>query len=135
MNATEILAHHFIVAAIWADAPEGTNPRPTKQAVNHAKRRAWEFLEIVGPEMLETIAPAYWAHPDCGGSIYGALGHDLWLTSQGHGAGFWDRNTLTQHQRDTLSEVARRFRGVYPECHRGWLYFHGQGPINLERVA
>ena len=24
-------------------------------------------------------------------NVWGCIGHDLWLTSQGHGVGFWDR--------------------------------------------
>lgn len=32
------------------------------------------------------------------------LGHDLWLTRNGHGAGFWDRG---KEHGDTLSELAK----------------------------
>lgn len=34
------------------------------------------------------------------------LGHDLWLTRNGHGAGFWDRDELPQHARDELTAAA-----------------------------
>lgn len=41
------------------------------------------IMDEVGPELLDQL----WAWP------YGAegFGHDLWLTRNGHGAGFWDR--------------------------------------------
>lgn len=130
----KILARHYIVAALWANGPEDSNPRPTRQAVDFAEKRAWEFLEIVGPDLLQTISPDYWQHPDCNGSIYAALGHDLWLTSQGHGVGFWDRDTLDEETREKLTRAADKFDRVYPEFYRGWLYFHGSGPLSLERV-
>jgi hypothetical protein len=37
------------------------------------------------------------------------LGHDLWLTRNGHGAGFWDRNELKKDGLgDKLSDIARK---------------------------
>lgn len=36
------------------------------------------------------------------------LGHDFWLTRNGHGAGFWDRGFPNG---DALSEIARGFGG------------------------
>jgi len=34
------------------------------------------------------------------------FGHDLWLSSQGHGAGFWDRGGLPQASLDALHDAA-----------------------------
>lgn len=36
-------------------------------------------------------------------------GHDFWLTRNGHGTGFWDRQVLEPDLGDALSEVARKF--------------------------
>lgn len=125
----EVMARHFIIAAIWADAPEGTKPRATKQAIEAAKQICLAFCESVGPEALREVQRAkhdgYGSHPDCGNlhSEFAAMGHDLWLTSQGHGAGFWDREQLPEDLRNMLTEKARI--SVWPEFYRGWLYLHG----------
>ncbi len=140
----QILARHYLIAAIWADAPEGTRPRAPKATVARAERLAWQFLEIVGPERLALVEQAYaegdyGRHPDCGHDRpwLAAMGHDLWLTSHGHGAGFWGRKALQAievHPWLTLAEVltayAHQFRGIEPEFYRGWLYLHGNDPLS-----
>jgi hypothetical protein len=50
----------------------------------------------------------------------GSVGHDLWLTRNGHGAGFWDRGSDPVF--DRLTDAARLGEAdVY--CSRGWLQF------------
>lgn len=139
MTDARLLARHYIIAALWADCVEGTNPRATKQAIVRAEKLAWEFLEAIGSAALELAKRAhegrgYGAHPDCGTDRpwLAALGHDLWLTSQGHGTGFWDRDELFGKHRDHLTAVAERFAGIYPEFYRGWLYLRGTDPISLK---
>lgn len=34
------------------------------------------------------------------------IGHDLWLTRNGHGVGFWDRDTGTEEGRERLDKAA-----------------------------
>lgn len=43
------------------------------------------------------------------------IGHDLWLTRNGHGAGFWDRDFGTKESRDKLTEVSKTMgeRDIY----------------------
>ena len=36
-------------------------------------------------------------------------GHDFWLTANGHGAGFWDRDRLPKVVGDRLSDAAKKF--------------------------
>lgn len=124
-----VMADHYIIAALWADCPEGTHPRVTHQARRHALATCQAFAVAAGP-LLEEAATrdGYGAHPDCGDThpAYAAAGHDLWLTSQGHGVGFWDRDPLKDGDLgDRLSTVAERYRGTYAEFYRGWLYFRG----------
>lgn len=49
----QIIADHYIIAALWADSPEGTNPRATAQAKQKALRIAWQFLELIGQDTIE----------------------------------------------------------------------------------
>lgn len=41
------------------------------------------------------------------------IGHDFWLTRQGHGAGFWDGD-YPKDDGDTLTAVSKSFREVCP---------------------
>lgn len=50
------------------------------------------------------------------------LGHDLWLTRNGHGVGFWDRGLGTLG--DTLSDLCR----PYGEC---YVYEGDDGLIHI----
>jgi hypothetical protein len=54
------------------------------------------MLAMARPEDIETYVEAYG---------WGEFGHDVWLTRNGHGAGFWDRDMGDMGER--LSEVAR----------------------------
>lgn len=128
---TRTIAKHYLIAALWANAPEGTQPRITAQAQAVADAIAETFARDIAcfwPEVLEAGTRGYGSHPDAG-SVEAALGHDLWLTSQGHGTGFWDRPELAAGGilGERLSEVAQGdvYRQVDPEFYRGWVYLRG----------
>ena len=129
MNHTElqIMAHHFIVAALWADAPEGSRPRATRVACFRALEVCHHFVNLA-PGLFDVAKQChdqlgYGAHPDCGDRHpwATALGHDLYLTAAGHGVGFIDRYTIPPKTRKALGELARRFH-VETEFYRGWMY-------------
>lgn len=124
----QVMARHFIIAALWAECPEGTSPRATKQAQRDALTICTRFAESADT-LLDDAAnrPGYGSHPDCGTLHpgYAAAGHDLWLTSQGHGVGFWDRDELDADDLgDKLSALCQHARYYAYFC-RGWLYFSG----------
>lgn len=126
----QVMADHYIIAAIWADCPEGTHPRATKQARRVALQACDDFMRAAGPFLTEACnRPGYGSHPDCGTEhpAYAAAGHDLYLTSHDHGAGFWDREPLREGKLgDRLTRIAERFR-TEPSFYRGWLYLHRHG--------
>ena len=39
---------------------------------------------------------------------YANIGHDFWLTSQGHGAGFWDRDIDTELEKQ-LTKISQTY--------------------------
>ena len=123
----KIIAQHYIIAALWADAPEGTRPRAPRETGEKALQLARDFLRAIGPKCQEYLEnnTEYFKHPDCGGRAEAAIGHDLWLTSQGHGVGFWERDALRENARDFLTGLARRKEFTrHPEFYRGWMYLH-----------
>ena len=93
------------------------------------ERSRTRFAPGEGPVLDEAATRAgYGAPPDCGAvhPACAAAGHDLWLTSRGHGAGFWDRDPLkAEDLGDMLSAVTEQFSGTYAEFYRGWLYLYG----------
>jgi hypothetical protein len=40
------------------------------------------------------------------------IGHDLFLTRNRHGAGFWDRDCLSKDIRDKLTQIAHDLKEV-----------------------
>lgn len=131
MNQTElqIMAHHFIAAALWADSPEGTRPRVTKATYSKALEMC-HYFATRAPGLFDVAKQChkqhgYGAHPDCGGSYpwAAALGQDFYLAAAGHGAGFIDRDTMPPKTRESLGKLARRFH-VETEFYRGWLYLN-----------
>ena len=123
----KIIAQHYIIAALWADAPEGTNPRAPRETEEKALQLARDFLRAIGPKCQEYLenSTEYFKHPDCGGRAEAAIGHDLWLTSQGHGVGFWDLRALREDVREFLTGLAQRKEfTLRPEFYRGWMYLH-----------
>ena len=127
MLDTKIIAKHYIIAALWADAPEGTRPRAPRETEEKALRLARDFVRAIGPKCQAYLKnnTEYFKHLDCGGRAEAAIGQDLWLTSQGHGVGFWDRDALREDVRAFLTALAKRKDFTrYPEFYRGWLYLH-----------
>ena len=124
----EVMARHYVIAAMWADAPEGTSPRATKATMANAKRDCVKFCELAG-DLIERAAAriedGYGRHPDCGTvePVYAAMGHDLWLTRQRHGCGFWDRDELeADGLGDQLTEVCHAMGEPNHEFFGGWLH-------------
>ncbi len=123
----KIIAQHYIIAALFADAPEGPRPRAARETEEKALQLARDFVRAIGPKCQKYLEnnTEYFKHPDCGGRAEAAIGHDLWLTSQGHGVGFWDREALREDVGEFLTELAQRKEfTLYPEFYRGWLYLH-----------
>lgn len=121
----ETMSKHYIIAALWADAPEGTNPRATKAAEKQALGTCAYFAGLIAqhwPAILE--CKEYGSHPDAG-SIEASLGHDLYLTSAGHGVGFWCRDELTEELREALASLCGWRKAIpepEPHFYRGWMY-------------
>ncbi len=63
----QVMADHYIIAAIWADCLEGTHPRATARARRIALQVCEDFARAASPVLAEACnRPGYWDHPDCG---------------------------------------------------------------------
>jgi hypothetical protein len=123
----DIVTEHYLIACLWADCPEGTYPRATKQAKEKARLDCEKFINLCGSlfdDAMERRSVGYGAHLDCEGKAEAAFGHDYYMTRQGHGVGFWDRKELdADGLGDKLSALCRHDE-CYPEFYRGWLYLN-----------
>lgn len=127
----QTMARHYLIAAAWASAPEGTHPRVTHQATLAAIEQCAAFLFTIGADRLQQIrdayADGYGTHPDCGtvAPHCAALGHDFYLTRSGSGTGFADRDALPQELRDYLESLCgwrKAFGEPEIDFYRGWIH-------------
>jgi len=90
--------HAFLVAGLWCDVLTMTEDGEAEKSDTDAtpddvvnSGDAWgvvrDFLQGILDDDSPT-APAAWQHVD---NNRDQVGHDLWLTANRHGAGFWDR--------------------------------------------
>lgn len=136
----QTVAKHFVIAAIWSDAEEGTQPRPNNETHRVAFGICKAFIDANNDlfnEAMERAQAGYGAHPDAG-SAEAAFGHDLWLTSQGAGVGFWDRKELEDGDLgDRLTAALKTFQetiNIDHEQYRGWFYIRAWDTVNLQNL-
>lgn len=99
-------AYHYLTCALWSstgddDAPLDDSFTPedvSADSVAKAERDLKEFRAKAG-NLLDGIDAEQFAH-------------DLWLTRNGHGAGFWDRG-YPEAIGDALTELAHAMGEVY----------------------
>lgn len=132
----EVMACHYITAALWTEQDElGDCDNVSSAAKTDANAECADFCAKAG-DLIEQVmnAEGYGSHPDCGTvhPAFGAMGHDLWLTRNGHGCGFWDRDELKDVEfaeggnlGDALADVARKMGESY-------VYLGGDGFIYLD---
>lgn len=102
MEAMSAMMDSYLETAVWADAEEGTDTDGLsfdKESIANARSDVQEFYTKAA-KVLDGFDhdEAFWQN----------VGHDLWLTRNGHGAGFWDKPELYggQESGDALSSIA-----------------------------
>jgi hypothetical protein len=132
----------FLEAALWAetdfgededgeyDAPFDENYTiydVDSKSKKKAKEKIMQFLNMADSSDIDTYLAQY-------DESY--MGHDLWLTSKGHGAGFWDRSNIGDAG-DNLSAVTEK---VFRYCMEIWadggqVYLESKKPSKQLREA
>jgi hypothetical protein len=124
--AKEEMLEHYLIAALWSsidfsDDPDSPYDKPLDEDydvsdVSEETRAASKedidgFVDLAGG-LLDYVDPEQ-------------AGHDFWLTRNGHGTGFWDRDypeDAPEGIGDKLSEIAQTFGGVDLYSHEGQIY-------------
>ncbi|NCQ51636.1 hypothetical protein GW796_07025 [archaeon] len=99
----------YIVAAIWTSEPEDVDDNNTFDVIKIPQ----DILDLVSLECKtfqenneKLLDAAYSSGKDYEAS---RAGHDLWLTRNGHGVGYWDRDLGEIGEK--LSDKARELNG------------------------
>lgn len=98
MTNTEIAAQAYKEAALWTEELLVTEGFDFTE---------WDFTREASDAIETEVSRFITAAADVidDDENYAQLGHDLWLTRNGHGAGFWDRGTGAKGER--LTELAK----------------------------
>jgi hypothetical protein len=106
-----LMFNAYLECAEWADKPEDED---------------WdsygfysESMDLAWFECCAFLHLAEWNTQDW---TMEQLGRDFWLTRNGHGAGFWDRDIGTEDSRSKLTELSKVFgmRSIY--TNGGYIY-------------
>lgn len=97
----------YLEAALWAEVDNDDNPLDDNYSIvdiesgsiRDAKNDINKFIKAAG-DLL-----------DLDGARCSRIGHDLWLTRNGHGAGFWDGDY--PEAGDDLTKIAERMGGKH----------------------
>jgi hypothetical protein len=104
MTRVEIILEHYLGCALWTneELDNFSILDIEEESKEQAKKDIEAFLEKIKP--LETEGEI-----ECPEQI----GHDFWLSRNGHGTGFFDRmEDVYQDQQDVLQEIAKTFPEV-----------------------
>lgn len=111
----------YIVCALWSSTDESTTSGGEPLDKNYsAEDLAYETLETMRQECSDFQAANEEDLAQAGDDEQN--GHDFWLTRNGHGAGFWDRN---------YGEVGRRLTEAAHSWGERSLYVGDDGLIRI----
>ena len=97
MKNKDIILKHYLVAALWtAELDNRTIDEVSPPSLERATKDVNSFVDKAG-SLLNDIDEEQ-------------IGHDFWLSRNGHGAGFFDRGL--GEIGDKLQEISRDFKEV-----------------------
>ena len=93
----EDILEHYLIAALWSSTDENGQPLDDNYSIDDIDTQCKELASneitcwLQYCNELRLIDPFIEHYNDSVQHIEARLGHDFWLTRNGHGAGFWDR--------------------------------------------
>ena len=110
----------YLVTALWSSSDEKDNPFDDNYSIDDFSEEALKQADKDCGLFIEKAKALIDQIDDC--DYRGRLGHDFWLTRNGHGAGFWDGD-YPDDIGDKLTEIADEFRELHIYVDDGKLYF------------
>lgn len=98
----DAVLHHYIIAALWSSVDDDDEPMDRNYSRDDIAPESIDAMRVDVVRACRETATLEgvdaWTDDQ--------FGHDLWLTRNGHGAGFWDREFGTDGLGELLSDVA-----------------------------
>lgn len=126
LASLDLFTRGYLESALWSSTDEsrddGGDPLDSNYDFHDIQRASLEslvadcveFQKVAAELLTEAYSRDYSA---------ARAGHDFWLTRNGHGAGFWDRDELSEGDLgDRLSEASDAFGEVNLSVYRGRIY-------------
>lgn len=95
------ILNHYLYAALW------TEELDDKYDISNIDDKTWQQSRADIESFLTQ------AEPYLKGITDEMIGHDFWLTRNGHGAGFWDRQNIEKEDGVKLTEICEKFPSVH----------------------
>lgn len=118
---------HYIIAALWStndeSDPSGGDPLEDNYGPEDFAPEALARIIADCQQFQEQHGIPQYNDPRYTDAE--KAGHDFWLTRNGHGVGFWDRDELSEADRDKYTEAAKAFG----ECH---IYVGDDGKLYID---
>lgn len=122
LDGLDAMVRAFLECAEWSGIQDEErelferweSPRWAKSAIKTAQTTVQGFLHLADEDPRLKGWREVW-NDDA------QIGHDIWLTMNHHGAGFWDRGLVFG---DILTEWAHSMGESYVTIHRGFLYLY-----------
>ena len=116
----DVIIESYFEAALWMSETSDDHEKFDDKTI-------WNFSYNAKKQAKEEIE---W-FIDNAGSVFDdvdkkTIGHDLWLTRNNHGSGFFDRSGYDEDDAEFLTELAKILGEVDIEVNdKGWIDFHG----------
>lgn len=125
------MVRQYLETALWSSndesTPQGGEPLDKSYDVSNISKKSVEKAKADCNEFYEQASEALKkAGHDIGKLDLGDLGHNFWLTRNGHGAGFWDGD-YEKEVGDILTNVSDSFGEIDP-------YVSDDGEVVIESV-
>lgn len=112
----------YVVAMLWSSVGEDGEPLDKDFDFDDLTPRCAKACAVDCAVFLQTVAHILPADID-----YGQVGHDFWLTRNGHGAGFWDRPEVYGGQ--DIADLLTKIAGCSRELH---CYVTAENEVDFE---
>lgn len=103
----ETILRHYAICALWSSTQDDGEPLDAVYTLDDIAPETLESMRSDCAEFIEANAQAL----DESGLRDEQIGHDFWLTRNGHGAGFWDRGL--GEIGEALTKASKPYGDVY----------------------
>ena len=118
-NHIDVIVDAYLETALWTSETEDNHEEFDDKTI-------WNFSDNAKKQTKEEIE---W-FLDNAGDVFDevsntTIGHDLWLSRNGYGSGFFDRDGYDEDDAKVLTDLAKILGEIYLEVNNDTIYFVG----------